>query len=115
MRRLYIAAVLSLVVTSAIWGWRLSYWPHRAPVPRPSSALGRAESALPELTAPVNDFAGLIDPDSILALDATISSLKRETGDVIVVATLAHCGSAESIKACSMRLFENHGKGIGQI
>jgi uncharacterized protein len=113
MRKLYIAAVLLLVVTSAIWGW-LSYLPHRASVPRPSTAVDRAEPALPELTAPVNDFAGLIDHDSILALDATISSLERQTGDVIVVATLAHCGSAEAIKACSMRLFENHGKGIGQ-
>jgi len=38
----------------------------------------------------------------------------HDTGDVVIVATLESCGDAPSIKACSMTLFENHGRGIGQ-
>jgi len=111
IRKLYFAAVIALVTTATIWGWH--YWPHRPTVFRPS-AIGQVAPALPALKSPVNDFAGIIDHDSLIALDATIRSLQRETGDVIVVATLNDCGSAESIQACSMMLFENHGKGIGQ-
>lgn len=111
MRRLFFGAILALVTAGAIWGWR--YWPDRSPV-FPPSAVGHTDPSLPALNSPVNDFANIIDHDSAMALDATIRALQRETGDVIVVATLNDCGSAESIKACSMTLFENHGEGIGQ-
>jgi uncharacterized protein len=69
---------------------------------------------LPELTRQVNDFAHVIDPASVAALDAAVRSLQRLTGDMVIVATLESCGDAPSIKACSMTLFENHGRGIGQ-
>ena len=41
-----------------------------------------------ELTAPVNDFAGVIDRASKDQLDALIRKLQGATGDVMVVATV---------------------------
>ena len=113
MRRRYVAAVFSLIAICAIWGWRVSQSP---PLPLVHSLLSvtrQAGNSLPALNVFVNDFAKIIDHDSTIALDATIRSLQRETGDVIIVATLPDCGSQESIKTCSTELFENHGRGIG--
>jgi hypothetical protein len=47
-----------------------------------------AQTSIPELTAPVNDFAGVIDAQSEAALDSLIRKLQEGTGDVIVVATI---------------------------
>jgi uncharacterized protein len=114
MRKLCLATVLALTATVAIWGWRKSQ-PPQVPLAAPSVAnTGQAGTSLPALNAPVNDFANVIDQDSATVLDDIIQSLRRDTGDVVVVATLPDCGSLESIKACSMKLFENHGRGIGQ-
>ena len=79
-----------------------------------SQTIRQTSPILPELTRPVNDFAHVIDRASADALDAAIRSLERDTGDVVIVATLEGCGDAPSIQACSMTLFENHGRGIGQ-
>ena len=71
-------------------------------------------AAFPELTRVVNDFAGIVDEATARAMDATSRELQRETGAVVVVATLRTCAPAADILACSMAVFENHGKGIGQ-
>ena len=51
-------------------------------------AAGAAQPPIPELTAPVNDFAGVIDADVEAQLDALIRQLQSATGDVMVVATV---------------------------
>ena len=45
-----------------------------------------AAQAPPELTQPVNDFAGVIDPANEQALDSLVRSLERASGDVVVIA-----------------------------
>ena len=74
----------------------------------------RAADPLPELTQPVNDFAHLIDADSASAMDRMIRTLQTATGDVVVVATVPTIESYGEIKGYAVKLFENHGKGIGQ-
>jgi uncharacterized membrane protein YgcG len=48
----------------------------------------RAPGPLPELTAPVNDFAKVIDADSAGAMDRMIRALQAATGDVVIVETV---------------------------
>ena len=78
-----------------------------------AGSIVRAQSP-PPLTAPVNDFAGVIDPDDEAALDSLIRRLQAASGDVIVVATVKTFAPAPDIKAFATEMFENHGKGIGQ-
>jgi uncharacterized protein len=73
-----------------------------------------AQPALPALTAPVNDFAGLIDPASEAELDRRVRALMQATGDVIVVATLQSYEGYLDIRELAVKLFENGGRGIGQ-
>ena len=47
-----------------------------------------AQTAPPELTQPVNDFARVIDPDNAAAIDKMSRALKAASGDVVVVATV---------------------------
>jgi len=68
----------------------------------------------PELTAPVNDFANVIDPASERALDALIRSLQQASGDVVVVATIDTYQPYADIREYAVRMFENHGRGIGE-
>ena len=70
--------------------------------------------ALPELTAPVNDFAGVIDPSSAGALGVLIRSLERASGDAIAVATVDTFAPYGDIRQYAVELFENGGRGIGQ-
>lgn len=69
---------------------------------------------LPELTAPVNDFANVIDPESEAAMDALIRSLQRASGDVVVVAAIETIAPYADIREYAVALFENRGRGIGQ-
>ena len=69
---------------------------------------------LPELTAPVNDFAGVIDPATGETLDALLRSLQRASGDVVVVAAVETFAPFADIREYAVRLFENRGRGIGQ-
>ncbi len=69
---------------------------------------------LPELTQPVNDFAGVIDPSSAAAIDALSRSLQRASGDVVVVATVETYAPYADIREYAVKLFENRGRGIGQ-
>ena len=68
---------------------------------------------LPSLTAPVNDFAGLIDSSSEAELDRRIRALRQATGDVIVVATIPSHEGYLDIRELAVKLFENGGRGIG--
>ena len=72
-----------------------------------------AQPETPQLTQPVNDFAGVIDADSARQLDSLIRSLQETTGDVVVVATIKSLGG-EDINQYAERMFRNRGKGIGQ-
>jgi uncharacterized protein len=80
--------------------------------------LGDASTAtaqpIPELTAPVNDFAGVIGGEEKAQLDGLIRKLQAASGDVIVVATVRTFAPAADIQSFANRMFENHGKGIGQ-
>lgn len=80
---------------------------------------GRAMAAppsdgnLPQLTQPVNDFAHVIDAQNSAAIDQMIRRLKAATGDVVVVATVDTIEPYGDIREYANKLFENHGRGIG--
>jgi uncharacterized protein len=69
--------------------------------------------SLPELTEPVNDFAHVIDQDNASAIDQMSRALKAASGDVVVVATVPTIAGYGDIKEYANKLFENHGRGIG--
>jgi uncharacterized protein len=69
---------------------------------------------LPELTQPVNDFARVIDAPSARAMEQTIRALQAKTGDVVVVATVPTVEPYGDVNEYAVKLFENHGRGIGQ-
>jgi uncharacterized protein len=71
-------------------------------------------SDLPELTQPVNDFAHVIDAQSAATIHQMIRRLKAATGDVVVVATVPTIEPYGDIREYANKLFENHGKGIGE-
>ena len=73
-----------------------------------------AQEPPPSLTAPVNDFAGVIDPTSEQRLDALIRSLQQASGDVIVVAAIETFAPYGDIREYAVKMFENRGRGIGQ-
>ena len=69
---------------------------------------------VPALTAPVNDFANVIDAASEREIDARIRALEKASGDVIIVATVNTFAPFGSIEEMAVKMFENHRKGIGQ-
>jgi uncharacterized protein len=72
------------------------------------------DSALPALTAPVNDFANVIAPGIEAELTRLIDDLQRKTGDAVVVATIPRVTEPYAdIRDYAVKMFENHGKGIG--
>ena len=73
-----------------------------------------AQPPTPELTQPVNDFANVIDAESEAKMDELIRSLQRASGDVIVVATIDTFMPYGDIREYAVKMFENHGRGIGQ-
>jgi uncharacterized protein len=79
------------------------------------SGLGRtlAAQGLPELTQPVNDFANVIDATNADAIDRMSRALQAKTGDAVVVATVNSYEPYADIEEYAVKLFENHGKGIG--
>jgi uncharacterized protein len=72
-----------------------------------------AQPQPPELTQPVNDFAGVIDAESARQMESLIRSLQETTGDVVVVATIKSL-EGEDINQYAERMFRNRGRGIGQ-
>jgi uncharacterized protein len=73
-----------------------------------------AAADLPELTQPVNDFAHVIDAASAQRMEDMIRALQAKTGDVVVVATVPDLDPIGDINEYTVKLFENHGRGIGQ-
>jgi uncharacterized protein len=73
-----------------------------------------AQPATPALTAPVNDFANVIDADDEAELDRRIRALQAKTGDVIAVATVPTFQPYADINEYAVKMFENGGRGIGQ-
>jgi uncharacterized protein len=70
--------------------------------------------APPELIAPVNDFAHVVDSRSAAEIDRLIRSLKQASGDVVVVATVPTIEGYGDIREYAVKMFENHGRGIGE-
>ena len=68
----------------------------------------------PELTAPVNDFAHVIDPASARAIETLILALQQASNDVVVVATVDTVAPYADTREYAVKMFENHGRGIGQ-
>jgi uncharacterized protein len=77
------------------------------------AAIAGAQSLPPELTQPVNDFAHVIDEVSKSELEQRIIALKNATGDVVVVATVDTIAPYADINEYAVKMFENHGRGIG--
>jgi uncharacterized protein len=73
-----------------------------------------AQPAPPTLTAPVNDFANVIDSASKNEMDRRIRALQETTGDVVVVATVPTYQPYADIDEYAVKMFENGGRGIGQ-
>jgi uncharacterized protein len=74
----------------------------------------RAQEPPPELTKPVNDFAGVIDSTSAREIETLIRSLQQATGDVVVVATVDTIAPYADINEYAVKMFENRGRGIGE-
>jgi len=70
-----------------------------------------AAQTLPALTAPVNDFAGVIDPASAVELDRRIRALESATKDAVVVVTVKTFAPYGSIEEYAVKLFEQAGVG----
>lgn len=69
--------------------------------------------APPTLTAPVNDFGGVIDAASVEQLDRIIRALQAASGDVIIVATVKTLEPYGTIEEYAVRMFEAAGIGAG--
>lgn len=72
-----------------------------------------AQTAPPELTAPVNDFAGVIDTSSAQQLETLIRALQAASGDVMIVATVKTFQPWADLKSYAVEMFENGGQGVG--
>jgi uncharacterized protein len=70
--------------------------------------------SLPALTAPVNDFARVVDATAAAQMDRQIRALQAKTGDAVAVATVRTIAPEGDIRAYAVKLFENGGRGIGQ-
>ena len=79
----------------------------------PLDAAAGAQPAPPQLTAPVNDFANVIDASSAGELDRRIRALQAASGDVVVVATVPTFKPYGDINEFAVKMFENGGRGIG--
>jgi uncharacterized protein len=73
-----------------------------------------AAQSLPAITAPVNDFAKVIDPASAAELERMIRTLQAATGDVVVVVTVPTVEPYADVREYAVKLFENQGRGIGE-
>jgi uncharacterized protein len=69
---------------------------------------------LPLLVDPVNDFANVLDPAQEAEIGRMTRLLMAATGDVVIVTTVATFKPYGSIQEYAVKLFENHGRGIGE-
>jgi uncharacterized protein len=72
-----------------------------------------AQPAPPALTAPVNDFAHVIDAASAAEIDRRVRALQAASGDVVVVATVPTFQPYGDIREFAGKMFENGGRGVG--
>jgi len=72
-----------------------------------------AQAAPPELAAPVNDFANVIDADSERAIESLVRQLQAASGDVMIVATVKTFQPWADLSSYAVAMFQNGGKGIG--
>lgn len=79
-----------------------------------ASLLAAADPPPPELTQPVHDLAGVIDPSTEQQIDQLSRSLQAASGDVLVVVTVPTIEPYGDIREYAVKLFENHGRGIGE-
>ncbi len=100
-------AGVRLAVVFAIFGFSLATAPA-------ANLATYADPPLPELTQPVHDFAGVVDPSSEQQLDQLSRSLQAASGDVLVVVTVPTIEPYADIREYAVKLFENHGRGIGE-
>jgi uncharacterized protein len=78
----------------------------------PSAA---AQPPPPALTAPVNDFAGILDAASKRELERRIRALQSATGDAVIVATVkTFKPDYADLREYSVKMFENTGRGVGE-
>src|SRR5687767_13987557 len=77
---------------------------------RDAAVLAQSD-ALPTLTAPVTDLAGVIDPAVETELETRIRALLAATGDTVVVATVRTFQPFGTIEEFATRLFERAGVG----
>jgi uncharacterized protein len=81
---------------------------------RPAPSLNKQDEALPLLTEPINDFATVIDAANQQALERMVRALQSATGDAISVVTVPTFAPYGSIQEYAVKLYANHGRGIGQ-
>lgn len=103
-----LALIATLIVCSGLW------------LVRSAAAQALPPGAtLPELTQPVNDFANVIDPQNAAEIDRVSRALLAATtdangiGDTIIVVTTPTYAPFGDIREYAVKLFENHGRGIG--
>jgi uncharacterized protein len=69
---------------------------------------------LPLLTEPVNDFANVLDPAQEAEIGRMARTLMAATGDVVIVTSVETFAPYGSLQEYAVKLFENHGRGIGE-
>lgn len=79
-----------------------------------NQAAAQTSRQTPELTAPVNDFANVLDAQDAARIEQTIRALQAASGDVIVVATVPTVAPFADVREYAVEMFENRGRGIGE-
>jgi uncharacterized protein len=97
----WLAAALTLVLIIA------SGSPWRA------AAAAAADAPLPEISQPLTDLAGVVDAASARQIEQLSRALLAASGDVVVVVTVPSYAPYADIREYATKLFENHGRGIG--
>jgi uncharacterized protein len=72
-----------------------------------------ADAPLPEITQPLTDLAGVVDAQSARSIEQLSKALLAASGDVVVVVTVPSFAPYADINEYATKVFENHGKGIG--
>lgn len=101
-------------MTHAVWHWtcRWLFVCGLSLFAAPDSAV--AQPAPPVLTAPVNDFADVIDDGNERELERRIRALQSASGDVVAVATVKTFQPYGDIREYAVKMFQNGGRGVGQ-